>query len=466
MSEGEDDEGGVDGGNGPRDGDGSTEQIPDPAPGRSVFADEPFVDPAPTVPHARPVLDGAAFGLYEDEAPPSRAPWVVGAVLAVAVLVVGFLVWRAVNTDADLAAPEATTTTTAPDAGPTVEALTALVPATLTTCVPPPQQPTDGPARVVLLCPHEGVPEALAYVLYGSIDDRDAAFDAIVAGFGVPADGGECAIGRQGGHDYIGVHRVGRVACRSAGGRVDFAWTSDEAPVLVQSGGGGPFVDHYRFWADLVERTDARFPIAAEQALLDRLPEDLRTDCARDLGLDVEAPGTAAVRCRPTQPPPDTVSSVQFAGVDAMTAWIDRRRDALRSNVFDQTADGCTSTGFGQRDVVPLPTTTTTSTTTTSTTTAPGDPPTEEPVAPPPTAPTTMVPVAEEPPPPPPDAAFMPYLLGGTAGQVLCFVDSAGRNVVAWTRDDSLIGSVAVADGSTTTMAALLAWFEAGGHAP
>ena len=328
------------------------------------------------------------------------------------------------------------------------------------------------PPRVIVQCPRDGVPESLTYVLYGSIDDREQAFDDIVASFGVPTSGTECALGQPGAHDYIGVERVGRVACQAGGGRVDFAWTSDEAPLLIQAGGGGAFADHYRFWADMVERTDAAFPLPPERALLDVLPEPLRTGCTRDLGLDVDAPGLAAVRCEPADVPPGIVSSVQFASPDTMSAWIDGRRDALHDNVFDQTDDGCTSTGFGQRDVVELPTTTTTTTTTstttttTTTTTAPGATSSSVPSST--TVPTTTVPpFAEEPPPPPPDAAFMPYDLDGTHGEVLCFVNSNGLNAVFWTRDDSLVGSIAVSDSTTgARMADLLGWWESGGHRP
>ena len=460
------------------------EVIPPPSPGRSVFADSGAghgaagaqeVDELEAAddgswlppPGARPVLDGAAFGVYEDERPRSRAPLVIGAVLGVATLAVGLLVWRAVNTDADLvlpAEPTTTSTTSAADAAPTMAALERLVPASITTCVPPAQEPVDDPARVVLECPHEGVPASITYVLYGSIDDREQAFDDIVAEFGVPTSGTECALGQPGAHDYIGVRRVGRVVCQSGGGRVDFAWTSDEAPLLIRAGGGGAFADHYQFWADAVERTDAAFPLPAEQALLDVLPEPLRTGCVRDLGLDVDAPGVAAVRCEPADVEPGIVSSVQFAAPETMSAWIDGRRDALHDRVFDQTDDGCTSTGFGQLDVIELPPTTTTTTTTTA-------PPPEATSSVPPTtqAPTTTTTtsIPEEPPPPPPDAAFMPYDLDGTKGEILCFVNSNGLNALFWTRDDSLVGSIAVSDSTTgARMTDLLAWWESGGHRP
>ena len=48
------------------------------------------------------------------------------------------------------------------------------------------------------------------------------------------------------------------------------------------------------------------------------------------------------------------------------------------------------------------------------------------------------------------------------------WIDAEGRSVLTWTRAGSLIGSVAVSDGSIgdVTMADLAAWWEAGGHLP
>ena len=392
---------------------------------------------------ARPVFDGAAFGLYEDEAPSSRLPIIVGSVLAVAVVAVGLLTWRAVNTDAELVVPVTPTTEapspTLPDAEPTVEAALALVDDRVTSCAPDAEQPTDLPPRVQLTCPIDGVPSAVRYVLFGSLGDRDDAFDDLVASFEVPADGAECALGQVGAHDFIGVERVGRVACHRGPDGVDFTWTTDEAPILAVASGGGPFVDHYRFWADLVERTDAAFPLAAERALLDLLPAEARVGCARDLGLNVDAPGVAAVVCRPADAAAGVMSSVQFDGGVAMATWIEGRRSGLSGNVFDQTEDGCTPDGFGRLDVVA--------------TTAPAVPADDE--------------AAGEPPPPPPDAAFADYELDGTTGKVLCFVNSTGSNAVFWTRDDLLVGSIAVSDrGAGKTMAELLTWWESGGHRP
>ncbi len=407
-------------------------------------------------PSTRPVLDGAAFGLYEDETPPSRALAIIGAVLAVAVIAVGILVWRAVNTEAGLDQPiagasQATTAPSTTSPAPTLEALTALVPRSITTCVPPPRQPDDEP-RIGLLCPLDGVPGLVSFVLHDSVEAADQAFNDTIAEFGLDADPvaaddrTECALGQPGVHDYIGVDQVGRVACRPNGGVVDFVWTSDEGPILARSSGGGTFADHYQFWERLVDRRDAAFPLGPEQALLDVLPDSVETRCTRDLGLTIDVQGVAAVRCEPADVAPTVMSSVQFAARPAMNQWIEQRRDGLVDNVVDQTDDGCTSAGFGRLDGVaaPLP----------STPAAGSD---EEP--PPP--------VLEEPPPPSPDAGFMGYDLDGTTGRLLCFVNSNGLNAIFWTRDGSLVASIAVSDRETgATMTELLAWWETGGHLP
>lgn len=62
-------------------------------------------------------IDGEALGVFEDDETPSRLGTVVGSVLFVAVLAVGLLTWRAVNTEAELILPDppvTTTTTTVP----------------------------------------------------------------------------------------------------------------------------------------------------------------------------------------------------------------------------------------------------------------------------------------------------------------------------------------------------------------
>lgn len=448
-------------------GPGGADQLMDPpSPGRSVFADPVSPDDhavsTAVSPHrgSRPVLDGAMFGVYEDDRPTSRLPAVIATLLILLALGVGFLVWRAVNTDAELAVPGDVPPPTSPvsvvPTTPTVEAAQALVPDTVSSCRAPAAQPDDAPARVILQCPLDGVPEALALVLYESIESRDDAFDAIVDQLDVPTSGAECSLGRFGVHDYIGVRRVGRVACQAMGGRVDFVWTSEQAPVLLRSGGGGDFADHHEFWSTLVERTDGAFPLPDEQALLDRLPDGLRNGCRRDLGLVVDAAGTVAVRCAPTDDAVDVVSSVQFTDIDSMTAWIDARSDSLRTNVFDETDDACTSAGFGQRSVLGPPG-------------SPAPPATPSPpaAAQDPEAGESTAPTAGEPPPPAPDAGFTTYEVDGRTGEILCFVNSSGLNALFWIRDDTLIGSIAVSDRNAgKSMTQLLAWFEAGGHRP
>ena len=430
---------------------GDDDPLPPAERGRSVFAADapvPAVRPPATepLPPAGPqVLDGAAFGLYEEDPVSYRGPARAGAVLAVVALLVGVLVWRAVNTPAELdLPPEATTSSTAPVEAsvPTVAAAMALVPDVVTTCTAPDAQPDDEPRRVVLQCPLDGVPEGLAFVLYATNDERDAAFDAIVDEFAVPTSGTDCALGQLGAHDYIGVQRVGRVACHADAGRVDFVWTTDDAPLLVRSGGGGRYADHYDFWARLVDRTDAAFPLPAERDLLDHLPAPAQVGCGRDLGLAFDVRGIA-VRCEPADDRVDVVSSVQFTGADAMNAWIASRRDVLRDNVFSSADDACTPDGFGRHDVPPAPTTTT------------ADPA------------TTVVVEEDDPLTPPPDAGFTDYDFGGgSGGSILCFVNSAGLDTLFWTRNGTRIASVAVSDrAGGATMPDLLRWWR-GRRAP
>lgn len=406
-------------------------------------------------PRGRPVLDGAAFGVYEDDAPRSRVPAIPGGLLAVAALVVAVLVWRAVNTDAELAIPPAETTTTSAPTAPvtpaaTVERLGALVPAGIGSCVPPPEQPVEGPPRVILQCPGDGVPESVTFILYESLDDRDRAFDDVVSALGVPPEGTECALGHPGRHDYIGVSRVGRVACQSGGGRVDFIWTSDEAPLLISAGGGGRFGDYYRWWAETVDRSDAAFPVAAEQALLDSLPADQSEDCRRHIDLTVAAGGEVAVGCVLDGVAAQTVSSVRFESDEAMTAWIDERRLALRSSRFDPADDACTSSGYGQG-----------SDEATTSGTAAGDPTGDEATGDTTDEATTTT--TE----PAPDAGFTDYELAGTSGRVLCSADPGGTATLVWTRSGTGIASIAETDPSAATTAVdLLRWWEDGGHRP
>lgn len=370
-------------------------------PGRSVF-DEP--------PPGRRVLDGAAFGVYEDPASRSRWPKIVGGALAVIVVVVGVLVARVVNTDADLALPDgdsSSTTSLPPAAAPTIEELEALIPPGLDTCTGPDEPPETGVPRVAVICPREGVPEFLVFVLYATLEDRTAEFEAVVDDLDVSAGDTDCVLGQNGVHDYIGFERVGRLACSASGGVVDFVWTSDEAPLLIRARGPGSFADHYAFWDRIVERTDAGFPLPPEQALLDALPAATSDACRRDLDLNVTAAGTAAVLCDPDADVVDVVSSVQFDDADVMDAWVEEERAQVSDNVFGERPDACTST------------------------------------------------------------SFIRYDRDGTTGRILCHTDSDGVHRLVWVRDGSGIGSVAVSDGGPgVTMAQLLAWWEAGGHRP
>lgn len=477
------------GGPGPE---GPDERPPWERPGRSVFDDPapidddeqdgadrrddtdvlPAVEARPPGRHSHAVLDGAAFGVYEEPDGRSRTPLVVGGLLALGTLAVGLLVWRAVNADADLDRPgeaRTTTTTTAveQDPAPTIEQLRALIPPGLDTCTPF-GDPAEEPRSVSVLCPRSGVPEALGFVLYATIAEREAEFDRLVAEFGIPTSGTDCALGQDGAHDYIGFARVGRIACATSDDIIDFMWTSDEAPLLVRARGPGSFSDHYAFWDRIVERTDARFPLPVERALIEALPEDLSSDCRRDLDLNVATGGAVAVACEPGDAEPDVVSSVQFRDAARMTDWINFSRASLTSNVFADAdaADACTPNGFGRRPPPP-PTTTTVPSTTTSTspTTTPGDddPPPETTTS----STTTTTTTTTAPPPPRPDAGFTTYDLAGSTGRILCFESSSETNVLFWIRDGSLIGSIAVSDRSTgATMSELLEWWQSTGHRP
>lgn len=388
-------------------------------------------------------LDGAAFGVYEDDRPGSRTPALIIGLLAAASLLVGLLVWRAVNTDAELAAdalPSTTTTTAAlTEIEPTVSALRALVPDGIGGCVEP-----DGPGDaagagddlVVLECPNDGVPESVRLELHRTSAARDSAFDALMAQIGVD-DAGECALGRLGRHDYAAEDHGGSVACIAEGGRVDFAWTRDDVPVLVHASGGGRFLDYERWWSDAAGRTDGAFPLPEEQELLDALPDELTESCRRDLALALAAPGLLAVACEPDDAEPDVVSWVRFVTGRDMNDWIEGRRSTLQENTFDDTDDGCTPAGFGRPEVVFRDE-------------AEGDGEEAEPA----TGPV-------------PDAAYEDYSFDGTSGRVLCFLNTSGQNALFWTRDGSRIGSIAVSDASAgATMVDLLTWWRDGGHRP
>lgn len=371
---------------------------------------------------------------WEDERPRSRAPRIVAAVLTVAVLAVAALTWWAVGTDDELALPGADEPSpgdaddappaTAPPGEPTLDALRQAVPEELDGCVPPPDRPdgaaTDGTVR--LECPRGSAPELVSFTLFPDAAARDQAFrDTITTLELDPGAPGECALGAGAVHDYAGARGRGRVACRSAEGRVDIVWTDGTAAVLGVAGGFGRYPAHYAAWSELVGRTDAEFPLRIEQALLDALPDQLTTRCERDLDLLDRAAGVAAVTCRPATGEAATVSSVRFAGADDMTAWIEAEQAAQGAAVLD-TADGaCRPGGRGASGELPEPW-----------------------------------------------LGATPYRQGASTGTILCFVDPEGRNVLVWTRAGANIGSIAVSDGSVGagTMADLAAWWEAGGHRP
>lgn len=350
------------------------------------------------------MVDGAQFGLYDDDEPERRAPWAALGVLVLGALVVAGLVWRAVSTDATLAVPAgddaatATTTTDAPaDPSPTVDELRLLLPPEVEGCDVPADRPTDGPPVAVLRCTGPGEP-TVEFSLYGTVDERNDAFDFVATLIEVPAGGGDCALGRPGRHDYVGVEQVGQLACQAVGGRTDLLWTSDAAPLLAVATGEGSYADQYRWWSDLVDRTDAAFPTRDEQAVLDLLPGSLLDDCDRDPDARLAAGGDLAVTCRPDRSPAASVTWIRFADIDDADRWLAARRQVQPDDV---------EAGCREHD----------------------------------------------------------YELGASTGRVLCHQDSAGRGVLAWSRDAGLLGSVVVgADG--VAVADLLAWWERGGHLP
>ena len=409
------------------------------ATGSSVF------DATSTVPAVSPVapdgrrrvIDGSLYGVYDEDDTPGRPPRILAAVLVVAVLLVAFLVWRAVNTEAELAVrPESTTTSTPlSEEPPTVEALRLLVPPEIDTCAPPPEQPTDEPVRVVVECPSDGVPASLVFTLYADAEARDQAFDDVVAFVGIPDDG-ECALGGPAHHDFIGVERVGRVACARSAERVDFVWTTDEAPLLVSAGGPGRFGDHYRAWEALVDRTDAAFPLGVERVLLDQLPDALLEGCRRDIDLLMETGGEAAAICEPEDAPAQWISWAQFPDASSMEAWIAARREDRTDAVFADSDAACTPDGFGQP----------------ATEVGIDDEPQEPPAEPTPPAPR-------------PDAGFTEYERGDSTGQILCFIAAEGQPALVWVRDGSRIGSVATG-APGVSMRDLLRWWEVEGYRP
>lgn len=438
---------------------------PDPglAGGRSVFAD---VAPVPTAPSSGSssgpssasvpppgqrdgaVIDGAAFGIYEEEDRRSRLPAVIVGLLVVATVAVGVLVWRAVNTDAALgsgASTVSTSSTAVPDAPfvPSVAALRALVPAGIDTCIEPEGDDADV-VPIVFLCPRDEVPESVALELHASDADRDQRFEQFLDEFRVSdRDDAECALGRMGRHGYEAADHGGEVACVEAGGLVEFVWTRDDAPVILRASGGGRFADYEAAWEGWSERTDGAFPLPEEQELLDALPQEYLVDCTRDLTLALEAGGEVAVACQPPDAAPTVISWVLFGRADPMDDWLESRRAALDENNFDTTDDGCSPQGFGQVSSIE------------ETTEVPDDDaPADEGEA---------APVAG----PPPDAAYLDYDLDGSNGTVLCFLNSSGLNAVFWTRDGSRIGSIAVSDrGAGDSMISLLSWWRDGGHRP
>ncbi len=425
-------------------------------PSRSVFDDTgtmPAAMPAavataPAVDEGDDAVDGAVFGIYEDERRRSRMPVIIVALLVLATAGVGALAWRAINTDAELGTGERTTTTIGPDrtvSDPTVAALRALVPEGVDTCVEPTGEAADV-VPIVFLCPLDGVPEAMSLELHASDADRDQRFDAIAAELGISdRDDAECALGRTGRHGYEADGRSGQVVCSETDGRIDFLWTRDDAPVILRAVGVGRFAEYEVAWETLAGRNDAAFPIVDESNLLDALPNEYIVDCERDLTLALDSGGQVAVACRPPDSAPTVVSWVLFGGDDPMDRWIDARRASLDRNNFDTTSDGCDPTGFGQVDSLEEA----------------GAP--EEGEGPEPADAGQAPPVAG----PPPDAAYLDYDLDGSSGKVLCFINTSGLNAVFWTRDGTRIGSVAVSDRSDgDSMIELLRWWRDGGHRP
>lgn len=394
--------------------------------GRSVFD-----DPAPR-PGRRRVLDGAAFGLYEDDEPEHRPPVVALAVVGLMAVSVAGLVWWAVRSDDDLVLPvdEPTTTTTVEVANgpPSIAELLLLVPPALEDCQPVDDPGTGGPPRAIVRCPGPDGLDGVELSLYPSVLDRDDAFDFVAGVLGAAGDDGECALGHFGRHDYIGVERVGQLACGSTGGRTDLVWTTDAGPVLALASSDRGYATAYRAWAGLVERTDDTFPIRPERALLDQLPPSLLDGCQRDVDTALGTGATLVVTCRPELAPAEAVMWLRFPDRAASARWFDTRTAGVPGPLA-QGPEACTPEG----DAGP-------------------DESIDE--APEPTAEAS-----------PPGAGARPYELDGSAGTVLCHVDDAGRPTVVWRRDRDHIGSVAVG-APGVSMAELLGWWEAGGHLP
>ena len=368
---------------------------------------------------------------WEDERPRSKAPWVIGGILAVAVVAVAGLTWWAVGVDAELgpqAAPseqgEPSDPEPQPPDEPTLEALRAAVPESVEGCVPPPDRPDGvGPDGTVRLeCPRSSPPELVTFTLFPDVAARDQAFTDTVAHLeldpGAPGDG---AHGAGVVHPYVGDRGRGRVACRSVEDRVDIAWTDGTDPVLAVAGGFGSYATQYEHWSDLVGRTDAEFPLPREESLLEQLPPELTTRCDRDLGLSERTGAVVAVTCRPAVGEAAEVSWARFADADDMTRWIEAEQAALADAVADTTESACRPGGRGPSGELP-----------------------------------------------PPWLGFTPYRQGTSTGTILCHVDTEGRRVISWTRAGDNIGSTAVSDGSVgdVTMADLASWWEAGGHLP
>ncbi len=371
-------------------------------------------------------------GWDEEGAPRSRTPWIVGAALAVAVLLVAALVVRAVNTDADLDAAAATTTTApptteAPPEPPRVEDLRALLPAGLAqTCVPPADDDGD-PLVARLVCPRDGTPELVTYALFTDDDARDDAFADVVGTLELdPARSGECALADDVVHTWEGERGPGRLACRGQGSRVDLAWTEAGGPVLATAGGPGFYGDGYRWWSALVGRSDAAFPLPVEQALLDDLPDAALPDaapdgCRRDIDLTDQAPGVAAIVCEPEdggeKGAARVVSWVRFADGATMDDWIAARRAGLDDLVFAESTEPCTEDPGKARK---------------------GDDEDDRPA---------------------PEAGYARWEGDGRSGRVLCFVNSSGQNVVFWTEDDRSIGGIAVSQPGDGDLRDLLRWW-------
>lgn len=368
---------------------------------------------------------------WEDERPRSRAPMVLGGLLALAVLAVAGLTWWAVGSDEVALPGDEDPAPAVPDddpeepgpSGPTLEALADAIPEGLESCVPAPDQPdgTGPDGTVRLACPRDEVPELVTFTLFATTEARDQAFDDTVATLELdPGAAGECALGAPAVHDYRGDRGRGRVACRSVDGRTDIAWTDGTAPVLGVAGGFGRYPAHHDFWSELVGRSDGGFPLPVEASLLDELPDELTTRCERDLDLLDRAGGVAAVTCRPATGAAATVSWVRFGGPDPMSAWIEAEQSALGDAILDTSDRACRPDGRGPSGELPVPW-----------------------------------------------LGATAYRQAGSTGTILCFVDAEDRDVLVWSRAGADIGSIAIADDSVdATMADLAAWWESGGHRP